>query len=61
MYDTSIVASSVSQDFWLSFILGWSLVALVIGTVLMLVFNLLQNPPWPQRDEPPRSSDKSRH
>ena len=60
MYGTSIVASVASQDFWLSFMLGWSLVALVIAAVLMLVFNLLQNPPWPQADEPPSTSDKGR-
>ena len=61
MNGTFNVASVASQDFWLSFILGWSLVALVIGAVLMLVFNLLQNPPWPQADDPPPTSDKSRH
>lgn len=52
------IASASSQDLWLSFILGWSLIALVIGAVLMLVINLMQNPPWPQGDEPPSSSEE---
>lgn len=58
MFGSTNTASVSSPDVWLSFILGWSLVALVIGAVLMLVINLLQNPPWPQGDEPPPSPEE---
>ncbi len=61
MYGLSNIAFVSSQDFWLSFILGWSLAALIIGAVLMLVINLLQNPPWPQGDESPGASDETNH
>jgi TRAP-type C4-dicarboxylate transport system permease small subunit len=56
MNGTASYAVEGSPDLWLPFIMGWALLALVIGAVIMLVINLLQNPPWPQRDDPPGSS-----
>jgi len=41
--------------FWL--IMSWSLVALVGSAVIMLVFNLIQNPPWMRDSDPSESPD----
>ncbi len=56
----SNMLSVASQDIWLKVILCWSLVALVVGSVLMLIVNLLQNPPWPQGEDPSRPWQKKR-
>ena len=45
--------SVLPPDAGLRVVLGWSLAALVLGALLMLGFNLIQNPPWSHDDDPP--------
>ena len=53
MDPTVSIAVETSPDPWLPWMMGWALVALIIGAVIMVVINLLQNPPWPHEDDPP--------